>query len=148
MAEELETAPIVNVLGSLITSMLCNWVVVQLGCCPALLGRGRAPPNGRTGSRTFIGGLSNKVLAPKNLTLKEIAEKSRLPEKSLSTLMSRLLQDGHVEVTHGAGEQILGQIPPELHQMVEELIEVERTWRKRFPKRFADHKRREGEKAL
>ncbi|WP_309242997.1 ATP-binding protein [Hyalangium versicolor] len=43
------------------------------------------------------------ALAPKNLTLKEIAEKSRLPERSLSTLMSRLLQDGHVEVTHGSG---------------------------------------------
>ena len=43
------------------------------------------------------------ALAPKNLTLKEIAEKSRLPERSLSTLMSRLLQDGHVEVTYGSG---------------------------------------------
>jgi tetratricopeptide (TPR) repeat protein len=43
------------------------------------------------------------ALAPKNLTLKEIAEKSRLPERSLSTLMSRLLQDGHVEVTLGSG---------------------------------------------
>jgi tetratricopeptide (TPR) repeat protein len=36
------------------------------------------------------------ALAPTNLTMKEIATRSRLPERSLSTLISRLEKDGHV----------------------------------------------------
>lgn len=43
------------------------------------------------------------ALAEQNLTLKEIADKSRLPEKSLSTLVSRLEQEGHVEAAGGVG---------------------------------------------
>ncbi|WP_163994490.1 AAA family ATPase [Pyxidicoccus caerfyrddinensis] len=43
------------------------------------------------------------ALASENLTLKEIASRSRLPEKTLSTLISRLVQDGHVEITVGTG---------------------------------------------
>jgi tetratricopeptide (TPR) repeat protein len=43
------------------------------------------------------------ALAERNLTLKEIAEKSRLPEKSLSTLVARLEQEGHVEAMDGRG---------------------------------------------
>lgn len=43
------------------------------------------------------------ALAEQNLTLKEIADKSRLPEKSLSTLVARLEQEGHVEAIEGSG---------------------------------------------
>ncbi|MCP3136224.1 ATP-binding protein [Pyxidicoccus xibeiensis] len=43
------------------------------------------------------------ALADSNLTLKEVADKSRLPEKSLSTLMARLVQEGHVEAVEGSG---------------------------------------------
>ncbi|MGZ3460915.1 MAG: AAA family ATPase, partial [Archangium sp.] len=43
------------------------------------------------------------ALADQNLTLKEISEKSLLPEKSLSTLVARLEQEGHVEAVEGSG---------------------------------------------
>lgn len=43
------------------------------------------------------------ALADQNLTLKEISEKSLLPEKSLSTLVERLEQEGHVEAMKGTG---------------------------------------------
>ncbi|MFY0527097.1 AAA family ATPase [Archangium gephyra] len=43
------------------------------------------------------------ALADQNLTLKEISEKSLLPEKSLSTHVSRLEQEGHVEAVEGTG---------------------------------------------
>jgi tetratricopeptide (TPR) repeat protein len=43
------------------------------------------------------------ALADQNLTLKEIAEESLLPEKSLSTHVARLEQEGHVEAMEGTG---------------------------------------------
>lgn len=43
------------------------------------------------------------ALAEQNLTLREIAAKSRLPEKSLSTLVARLEQEGYVETIEGTG---------------------------------------------
>ncbi|AKI98961.1 AAA ATPase-like protein [Archangium gephyra] len=43
------------------------------------------------------------ALADQNLTLKEISEKSLLPEKTLSTHVSRLEQEGHVEAMEGSG---------------------------------------------
>jgi hypothetical protein len=43
------------------------------------------------------------ALADQNLTFKEIADRSRLPEKSLSTLVSRLQQEGHLEAVDGSG---------------------------------------------
>jgi len=42
------------------------------------------------------------ALAPRNLTLKEIAARSRLPERTLSTLMDRLEKDGHVRPAPGS----------------------------------------------
>ncbi|MCP3105276.1 ATP-binding protein [Myxococcus sp. K15C18031901] len=47
--------------------------------------------------------VTTMALASTNLTLKEVSARSRLPEKSLSTLMSRLVQDGHVDITSGSG---------------------------------------------
>ncbi|NTX03012.1 AAA family ATPase [Myxococcus sp. CA040A] len=47
--------------------------------------------------------VTTMALASSNLTLKEIATRSRLPERTLSTLMARLVQDGHVEYTSGSG---------------------------------------------
>ncbi|WP_342376845.1 ATP-binding protein [Myxococcus stipitatus] len=47
--------------------------------------------------------VTTMALASTNLTSKEIATRSRLPERTLSTLVSRLVQDGHVEPTSGTG---------------------------------------------
>ena len=43
------------------------------------------------------------ALSPMNLTLKEIAQASRLPERTLSTLVARLEEDGHVLPVAGTG---------------------------------------------
>jgi tetratricopeptide (TPR) repeat protein len=43
------------------------------------------------------------ALADQNLTLKEISEKSLLPEKSLSTLVARLEEEGQLEAVGGSG---------------------------------------------
>lgn len=56
----------------------------------------RLPPRERSIVTTL-------ALADQNLTLKEISEKSLLPEKSLSTHVSRLEQEGHVEAVEGTG---------------------------------------------
>jgi hypothetical protein len=47
--------------------------------------------------------VTTMALARENLTLKEIAQKSRLPERTLSTLMQRLEDDGHVRLVPGSG---------------------------------------------
>jgi hypothetical protein len=43
------------------------------------------------------------ALAPTNLTMKEIATRSRLPERTLSTLIGRLEKEGHVRPVTGSG---------------------------------------------
>jgi tetratricopeptide (TPR) repeat protein len=43
------------------------------------------------------------ALAETNLTMQEIARRTRLGERSLPTLMKRLIDDGHVERTYGGG---------------------------------------------
>lgn len=47
--------------------------------------------------------VTTMALAPTNLTMKEIATRSRLPERTLSTLISRLEKDGHVRPMSGSG---------------------------------------------
>lgn len=47
--------------------------------------------------------VTTMALAQENLTLKEIAQRSRLPERTLSTHIQRLENDGHVRSLSGSG---------------------------------------------
>ncbi|HYH98628.1 ATP-binding protein, partial [Hyalangium sp.] len=47
--------------------------------------------------------VTTMALAPTNLTMKEIAKRSRLPERTLSTLIHRLEKDGHVRPVARSG---------------------------------------------
>lgn len=47
--------------------------------------------------------VASMALAPTNLTRQEIARATRLPERSLSTQLKRLLEEGHVGQTVGEG---------------------------------------------
>ncbi|MDC0711505.1 ATP-binding protein [Stigmatella sp. ncwal1] len=47
--------------------------------------------------------VTSMALAPTNLTMKEIAARSHLPERTLSTLISRLEKEGHVRTTSRTG---------------------------------------------
>jgi hypothetical protein len=47
--------------------------------------------------------VTTMALAPTNLTMKEIAARSHLPERTLSTLISRLEKEGHVQAAFRTG---------------------------------------------
>lgn len=49
--------------------------------------------------------LTAMALATENLTMAEVAQTTRLPQRSLSTLIARLVEEGYVEMSAGSGGQ-------------------------------------------
>ena len=47
--------------------------------------------------------LTTMALAPINLTIQEVAQRTRLPERSMSTLMKRVQQEGYIAPVSGGG---------------------------------------------